>query len=210
MQLPEMNVGKASPTLHDVSIWSATTEEEFHFQQLKRVKQVPQVHANAVFPHGVAAAMFFKRRSFERARHELQMNSDAKDMKDTDLEFWRLTAFKLTLGIGEISKTKESKPVQNKLRNTENLHETWTPDPNVESACHQFVIHLCWMPHDVACSFSLCRCYGNSEKKNASGLPCLKGMWHSLWILKRLQQIPWKNKHDGATELCRQRPRIVP
>ena len=62
MQLPEMNVGKASPTLHDVSIWSATTEEEFHFQQLKRVKQVPQVQVNAVFPHGLAAAMLSKRR----------------------------------------------------------------------------------------------------------------------------------------------------
>ena len=146
MQLQKMNVGKASPTLHDVSTVSTTTEE-FHSQQLKRVKQVPQVHVNAVFPHSLAAAMFssflLKRTSFERARHELQMNNQAKDMKDTDLEFWRLTVFKLTLGIGEISKTKESKPVQNKLRNTENLHETWTPNPSVESACHQFLIHLC-------------------------------------------------------------------
>ena len=60
MQLPEMNVGKSSPTLHDVSILSATTEE-FHSQQLERVKQVPQVQVNAVFPHGLAAAVFSKR-----------------------------------------------------------------------------------------------------------------------------------------------------
>ena len=113
------------------------------------------------------------------------MNNQEKDVKDNDLEFWRLTLFKLTFGTGEISKAKESKPVQNKLRNTENLHETWTPNPNVESACHQFVIHLCWMPHDVACSFSLCRCYGNSEKKSkwvamlktACGIAC--GFWNN-------------------------------
>ena len=71
------------------------------------------------------------------------MSKQAKDMKDNDLELWRLTVFKLTFGTGEISKTKESKPVQNKLQNTENLHETWTPNPHVESACHQFLIHLC-------------------------------------------------------------------
>ena len=108
---------------------------------------MPQVQVNAVFPGGLAAAMFssflFKRTSFERARHELQMNNEAKDIKDTDLEFRRLTDFILTLGIGEISKSKESKPVQNKLQNTENLHETWTPNPKVGSACHRFVIHLC-------------------------------------------------------------------
>jgi len=105
------------------------------------------VHVNAVFPHSLAAAMFssflFKRTSFQRARHELQMSKQAKDMKDNDLELWRLTVFKLTFGTGEISKTKESKPVQNKLQNTENLHETWTPNPHVESACHQFLIHFC-------------------------------------------------------------------
>ena len=67
MQLPEMNVGKASPTFHDVSILSATTEE-FHPQQLKRVKQVPQVHANAVFPDGLAAAMFSKRGQYASSK----------------------------------------------------------------------------------------------------------------------------------------------
>ena len=71
------------------------------------------------------------------------MNNQEKDMKDNDLEFWRLTVLKVTFGTGEISETKESKPVQNKLRNTENLHESWTPNPKVESACHLFVIHLC-------------------------------------------------------------------
>ena len=42
MQLQEMNAWKVSPTLHDVSTSSATTAE-FHSQQSKRVKQVPQV-----------------------------------------------------------------------------------------------------------------------------------------------------------------------
>ena len=140
MQLQERNVGKASPTLHDVSISSATTEE-FHSQQLMQVRQLPQVHVNAAFPQSLAAVMFSSLRYFERAILELQMNK--KDKKDDDLEFWRLTVFKLKFGTGEISKTKESKPVPNKLWNTKNVHETWTPNPNVESASHRFLIHLC-------------------------------------------------------------------
>jgi len=73
MQLQEMNVGKASPTLHDVSISSATTEE-FHSQQLMQVRQLPQVHVNAAFPQSLAAVMFISLRYFERAILELQMN----------------------------------------------------------------------------------------------------------------------------------------